>query len=47
MTTLRNLLGTRNLAEVLSEREAISHSMQTSLDHATEPWGIKVERVEM
>ncbi|XP_068901090.1 band 7 protein AGAP004871-like isoform X4 [Tenebrio molitor] len=47
MTTLRNILGTRNLAEVLSDREAISHAMQTSLDVATDPWGVKVERVEI
>lgn len=46
-TTLRNVLGTRNLSEVLMEREAISHTMQTSLDVATDPWGVKVERVEM
>lgn len=47
-TTLRNVLGTRNLSELLTEREAISHTMQVSLDVATEqPWGVKVERVEM
>lgn len=46
-TTLRNVLGTRNLSELLTEREAISHTMQTSLDDATDPWGVKVERVEM
>ncbi|XP_039289399.1 stomatin isoform X2 [Nilaparvata lugens] len=46
-TTLRNVLGTRNLSEILSEREAISHNMQTSLDEATDPWGVKVERVEI
>lgn len=46
-TTLRNVLGTRNLSEVLTEREAISHTMQTVLDEATDPWGIKVERVEI
>lgn len=46
-STLRTVLGTRNLAEILSERETISHTMQTSLDEATEPWGVKVERVEM
>lgn len=46
-TTLRNVLGTRNLSEVLTEREAISHTMQSSLDDATDPWGVKVERVEM
>lgn len=47
MTTLRNILGTRNLAEILSDREAISHAMQASLDDATDPWGVKVERVEI
>ncbi|XP_064616330.1 band 7 protein AGAP004871-like isoform X1 [Liolophura sinensis] len=46
-TTLRNVLGTKNLAEILSEREAISNFMQTSLDEATDPWGVKVERVEV
>ncbi|TDH14683.1 hypothetical protein EPR50_G00023060 [Perca flavescens] len=46
-TTLRNVLGTKNLAELLSDREGISHSMQESLDVATNPWGIKVERVEI
>jgi len=46
-TTLRNVLGTKNLAEILSERETISHIMQTSLDEATDPWGVKVERVEI
>lgn len=46
-TTLRNVLGTKNLAEVLSDRESISHSMQATLDEATDPWGIKVERVEI
>nr|QQY02598.1 mechanosensory protein 2 [Cryptocotyle lingua] len=46
-TTLRNVLGTRNLAEILSERESISTSMQAMLDDATDPWGVKVERVEV
>uniref|UniRef100_A0A3B1JEW5 Stomatin (EPB72)-like 3a n=2 Tax=Astyanax mexicanus TaxID=7994 RepID=A0A3B1JEW5_ASTMX len=46
-TTLRNVLGTKSLAEVLSDRESISHNMQISLDEATHPWGIKVERVEI
>ncbi|GAA6082485.1 stomatin-like, partial [Tachysurus ichikawai] len=46
-TTLRNVLGTKNLAEVLSDREGISHSMQVTLDEATDSWGIKVERVEI
>ncbi|XP_026473513.1 band 7 protein AGAP004871-like isoform X1 [Ctenocephalides felis] len=46
-TTLRNVLGTRNLSELLSEREAISNAMQAALDEATDPWGVKVERVEI
>ncbi|CAI4224560.1 unnamed protein product [Auanema sp. JU1783] len=46
-TTLRNILGTRTLAEMLSDRENISHQMQSTLDEATDPWGVKVERVEV
>ena len=46
-TTLRNFMGTKNLAEILSDREGISHLMQEFLDEATDPWGVKVERVEM
>ncbi|XP_076140766.1 stomatin [Alosa pseudoharengus] len=46
-TTLRNVLGTKNLAEILSDREEIAHSMQATLDDATDDWGIKVQRVEI
>lgn len=46
-TTLRNFLGTRTLAEMLSSRDAISMQMQAALDEATDPWGVKVERVEI
>ena len=46
-TTLRNILGTKTLADILSERETIAHDMQVSLDEATEPWGVYVERVEV
>ncbi|XP_014784177.1 band 7 protein AGAP004871 isoform X1 [Octopus bimaculoides] len=46
-TTLRNTLGTKNLSEILSDRETISHLMQSSLDEATDPWGVRVERVEV
>merc|ERR1719356_1886037 len=46
-TTLRNVLGTKNLAEILSERESIAQVMQVNLDEATDPWGVKVERVEI
>ncbi|XP_063614629.1 band 7 protein AGAP004871-like [Penaeus indicus] len=46
-TTLRNMLGTKNLHEILGDRESISSDMQGVLDDATENWGIKVERVEI
>ncbi|XP_028656007.2 stomatin [Erpetoichthys calabaricus] len=46
-TTLRNVLGTKNLSEILSDREEIAHNMQATLDEATDNWGIKVERVEI
>uniref|UniRef100_A0A8R1HW42 PHB domain-containing protein n=1 Tax=Caenorhabditis japonica TaxID=281687 RepID=A0A8R1HW42_CAEJA len=46
-TTLRTILGTHTLSEILSAREKISADMKISLDEATEPWGIKVERVEL
>jgi len=46
-TSLRNILGTKNLHEILSDRESISLAMQTILDEATAAWGIKVERVEI
>merc|ERR1719412_3417989 len=46
-TSLRNILGTKNLHEILSDRESISIAMQTILDEATAAWGIKVERVEI
>jgi erythrocyte band 7 integral membrane protein len=47
MTTLRNVIGTKTLSEMLSDRENISHQMQEVLDEATEHWGVKVERVEV
>merc|ERR1712031_90994 len=46
-TTLRNMLGTRTLSGILSEREEIAQEMLELLDKATDPWGIKVERVEV
>ncbi|CAF3579332.1 unnamed protein product [Rotaria sp. Silwood1] len=46
-TTLRNILGTKTLQEILTDRENISHLMQTHLDEGTDPWGVKVERVEI
>merc|ERR1719154_16554 len=46
-TTLRNVLGTKNLGDILSERESIANEMQSLLHEATEPWGVTVERVEV
>merc|ERR1719305_625494 len=42
-TTLRTILGTKNLAEILSDREIIAKDILTHLDGATDPWGIQVE----
>ena len=44
---IRNVLGTKSLGEILCDRESIAQDMQTTLDEATEPWGVKVERVEV
>ena len=41
------MLGTRTLAEILSDREHIAENMLSQLDHATDPWGVRVERVEV
>lgn len=46
-TTLRNILGTKTLSEILSERDTVSSMMQEVLDEGTDPWGVKVERVEV
>ena len=46
-TTLRTVLGTKTLAEILSDREAIAVHLIEILDDATDPWGVKVERVEV
>jgi erythrocyte band 7 integral membrane protein len=46
-TTLRNMLGTKTLQDILSDREAIANQMEAQLDEGSSPWGIKVERVEM
>merc|ERR1712079_994259 len=42
-TTLRTVLGTKNLAEILSDREAIATHLLELLDTATDPWGVRVE----
>merc|ERR1712088_825835 len=46
-TTLRNVLGTLSLGDILSQRETIAREMQSTLDDGTRPWGVLVERVEV
>jgi regulator of protease activity HflC (stomatin/prohibitin superfamily) len=47
VTALRNIIGQHILDEVLKEREQINATLQRMVDSATEPWGIKIEMVEM
>ena len=46
-TTLRNLIGDLELDQTLTSRDTINHKMRSILDEATDPWGIKVNRVEL
>jgi regulator of protease activity HflC (stomatin/prohibitin superfamily) len=46
-TTLRNIIGQLELDETLSSRDLINTQMRSILDEATDPWGIKVNRVEV
>ena len=46
-TTLRNIIGEMELDETLTSRDIINTKMRTELDVATDPWGIKVNRVEL
>ena len=46
-TTLRNILGDLELDQTLTSRDTINTKMRTILDEATDPWGIKVNRVEL
>jgi regulator of protease activity HflC (stomatin/prohibitin superfamily) len=46
-TTLRNIIGDLELDQTLTSRETINTKMRSSLDIATDPWGIKVNRVEL
>ena len=46
-TTLRNIIGDLELDQTLTSREVINTKMRASLDMATDPWGIKVNRVEL
>ena len=46
-TTMRNVVGTVTLDELLSDREKISNGICEVIDKATDPWGVKVENVEL
>lgn len=46
-TTLRNVIGELELDQTLTSRETINTKMRAALDEATDPWGIKVNRVEL
>ena len=46
-TTLRNIIGELELDQTLTSRETINTKMRVTLDEATDPWGIKVNRVEL
>ena len=46
-TTLRNIIGEMELDQTLTSREVINTNMRSALDVATDPWGIKVNRVEL
>ena len=47
VTTLRTSLGQHSLDDILKAQETIAESMQIAIDGVTEPWGVKVERVQM
>jgi regulator of protease activity HflC (stomatin/prohibitin superfamily) len=47
VTALRSIIGTHTLDDVLKEQDAISEALQGVIDKVTEPWGVKVERVQM
>lgn len=47
LTTLRTVLGQHSLDEILKAQDTIAEVMQTSIDAVTEPWGVKVELVQM
>lgn len=46
-TTLRNIIGDMELDETLTSRDIVNTKMRTILDEATDPWGIKINRVEL
>jgi regulator of protease activity HflC (stomatin/prohibitin superfamily) len=47
VTALRNVIGRHTLDAVLKDQESVGQALQETIDRVTEPWGVKVERVEM
>lgn len=47
LTMLRNVIGRHSLDDLLKEKDKLSEELRGNIDHATEPWGIEVQRVEM
>ncbi|XP_038067504.1 stomatin-like isoform X3 [Patiria miniata] len=46
-STVRNVLSTKTVSELLNDREEIAKDLRSTLDEATDPWGVEIERVEM
>ena len=46
-TTLRNMMGTKTLMQILEQKEEMAKLMRNTLDDATNPWGIRVEMIEV
>ena len=46
-TTLRNMMGTKTLMQILEQKEEMAKLMRETLDDATNPWGIRVEMIEV
>ena len=46
-TTLRNMMGTKTLMQILEQKEEMAKLMRKTLDDATNPWGIRVEMIEV